>query len=576
MADPSTAPPYAVSIGKGAKMAYLDMKQKKALDARLDKHIPFDLIRSCEQETAILHVLRWHTFQCHKALSSNAELMAQRLDRLRDALCFSLEWIYKVCKPSGHLPSKLTDPDTFGIVQNLFDAAMRFSAVNDCMNLIWPDWRAVDIQGNVYTLSFDDERIKKLDLIDYVIGITDTAQPQPKQELLEALWKSANVSVQDTYDIKYDVNAEVVHRVRDEMTAPGIRWNIDPTWSTGSYTFGDFRKFWLGVAAYSTMHMTFCGWADRLGPKWGDFSFPLNTAVPVMSFKDWVTHISTWSELDDTVVKVILNDLTLVPELLAPVAEAGKPKPKRSDVIYQPFIPIGEYLALAVGLVVTSNAERNLWDLLSIIRNEEFSVLSSKTEEAWLAELTPWLESKGLKVRRIKVDTGDIDCLVCDDAARFALGVQLKHLMACDRIKTKDIEYIKKGQKQTREGVKWIRENIGKAAQKCGLKEDVLKEFQIESLVLTKTNLLAAYADTDVPILCECLLNDMLDKQNLSLRDCWLVAKHELYVPKEMPMSESTTQLKFGDVEFVINNFRCEEGFDCLKHIRVDELKGHR
>ncbi|PZM84740.1 MAG: hypothetical protein DKT66_08945 [Candidatus Melainabacteria bacterium] len=557
-------------------MAYLDKKQKEALDAGLDAHIPFDLIRSCEQETAILHVLRWHAFQCSNALSENAELSVQRLDRLRDAVCFCMQWIYEVCKPSGQLPSQLTDPETLQIVYEVFDAAIRFSGVNDCMNLIWTDWRAVDLQGKTYTLSFEDERMKTLDLVDYLIGITDPPQPEPAEELLEALSKSANVSIKDTYEIEYDLDSDVVHRIRDEMMAPRIKWELDPTWDTGHYTFDEFRKFWLALSAYSMMHMTFCGWAEQQGPKWGDFSFPFNSAIPVMSRESWITHIAEWSDLDEKVVELIVSDLTLVPELLAPVAQAGQPKPKRSDVVFQPFVEIGGYLALAVGLVITSNPERNLWDLLSIIRNAEFSALSSNTEKRWLADIIPWLESKGLKVRRIKVDNGDIDCLVCDDSAKFALGVQAKHLMACDRIKAKDVQYIKKGQKQTREGVQWIRDNLQKSAQKCGLKEDVLKEFQIEPLVLTKTNMLTAYADTDVPILCERLLQDMMDKQHLSLRDCWLVAKHELYVPKELPMSESITHLKFGDVEFVVNNFRCEEGFDCLKHIRIDELQKHR
>lgn len=108
--------------------------------------------------------------------------------------------------------------------------------------------------------------------------------------------------------------------------------------------------------------------------------------------RQWEKELVRRSGLNKVVVSAILDDLTYDPALYGP----GRKQP---DVTYQPFFPLdSELLALSNWLVLLSNAEHNIWDLVSIKRENLHADLRNRKERLWLQELSPQFESYGLKV----------------------------------------------------------------------------------------------------------------------------------------------------------------------------------
>jgi hypothetical protein len=209
--------------------------------------------------------------------------------------------------------------------------------------------------------------------------------------------------------VKYELLPDLFDRMK-AIQRPLLNhlWELDSDWNVGGYTLAEFREVWLSLVTFSLANQLACFRSGAIGGG-------LPSLVPVKSLQRWRKELVRWSGVSPDAVGQIIADLTFAAELRVP----GKKQP---DVTFQPFIGIGgDLLALSGSLVLDSNAERNLWDLLSIIRPRLHSDLRNKKERQWLQELMPSLATMGLQCLsgpRVKLGTqeSDLDLLVVDRA----------------------------------------------------------------------------------------------------------------------------------------------------------------
>ena len=561
-------------------MTSLTNEQKDALDQEIDAAIPFGILAELGREVALLHLLRYQAavLDEQEKLTSSQD-HKRLLDRFRDAVNIATGWIFKICTPSGVLPPQTTDPEVLRIMSQLLSASLRYSAVLDVMNVIRQELKNVELNENTVVTSFSDDRVKNLDVIDSAVSL-----PEPSidnidfESVCRQLNETGNLRSDALYEIEYKIDPNAFDLARDTILRQiETPWTLNPAWDVGGYTLAQYRVFWVHLQTFAFIHNLFCGWAaDRLPYPNGAIRYPVNSAIPVRDRDDWIKFICALTELDESVVGTIIDDLTLDFKLLIRTpAENGKPANKLTDAVYQPFVPIGDFLALNTTAVQSSNAERNHWDLLSVLRPSIFDSLSSKKESYWLDQLKPVLEKHGLKIRTIKVKDGDVDAMVFDEVGKFAVAIQMKFLMQPDRIKRKDIDLVRKGQTQIMQGVAWIKENLKLAAEKLKMKESELAEYNIQPLVLTKNSMLIGYLPDEIPVLNEFILLGLLERtQPLSIRQIWLIAKHKLYCKNINTLySEMAKTLTFGDKIFEVQDYSLQRDWNLDSDIDFEQLE---
>jgi hypothetical protein len=218
----------------------------------------------------------------------------------------------------------------------------------------------------------------------------------------------------------YERQAEIQRRVLSPL------WELDSSWDFGGYTVAQFREFWIALGTVCWIHH----WVVH---SCSIEELALNSTVVVRHRERWEKELSKWSGLSQELLSHIIDDLIYDPSLHGPG--------KQGDVTYQPFIPLGSgLLALSNSLVMPSNAERNLWTLLSIKRRDLHSRLQTQKEELQLSELSSKLKSVGLRTFgrlhfTYEGQSSDLDLLVPDDREHFGLGCQLKWRTNPDSIK---------------------------------------------------------------------------------------------------------------------------------------------
>ena len=326
-------------------------------------------------------------------------------------------------------------------------------------------------------------------------------------------------------------------------------WELDPNWDCGGYTLGQFREVWLALVTFSAAHQAAClrSGAEGVG---------LASVVSVKRKDRWEKSIVHWSNVPRPAVIAIFSDLTFTQELYA----SGRKQP---DITYQPFFPLGrDLIALSGSLVLDSNAERNLWDLLSIVRPLLHSELRNKKEEYWVRELTVWLSNFGLTCRtripvQLAAEQTDLDLLILDRVRGFGLGCQLKWLTSPDRIR--DVEYTDKellvGVGQAELSRRWLATKPTLLAGLLGITDQLLDGVHFEVAVLSKNALgsSSVYRGApDVPVITERVLKWVLgDPHRATLRTLWKVANSRSYFPiPNVHYTDENAEAEFAGVHF--------------------------
>ncbi len=288
------------------------------------------------------------------------------------------------------------------------------------------------------------------------------------------------------------------------------------------------------------------------------------------------------SSLEQPAVSAILDDLTYDPGLY----EGGS---KQAEVTCQPFFCLrAELLAVSNQLVMLSNAERNLWDLISIKRPDIHSRLRNQKEELWLREIAPSLEGYGLKsFDPMKLThngkQSDLDLLVLDTGRRFGLGLQLKWLNHPDRIR--DVKYadkeLQKGLGQAELALKWLNSRPAKLKQLTGLSSEDLESYEFRSAVLSKNTLGSTSTQRNgIPIITERILHWILgEPHHRSLKALWHVGEEKRYMPiRGTHFSDHDAVAEFGGVRFIGKkmSMRKRRNWDPVKDIDLSGLVDER
>jgi hypothetical protein len=528
------------------------------LDKDLDAGIPYHLLNGMCWEEAVLTLFRYHATIAAGQQSEKVQFKALQ-DRFRDAAHIALSWISQCCNKAHVLPPQMQDQKVWNSIEELFDASLKYSAVLDTMNILWSDWQEVTRQGTSdFVLSYRSEKAMCREIGDFIVGVAEEF-PSFDYEKYNRLFRKLSPHLEDDR-LVYTLSNKTFSFAKREIVRPlQPPRDLDPAWSFGSYTVAQFDSFWESLLTFAFIHSTCYG---RVAKEKG---FPVNSAVPVLSKDEWLQHLSHWSRLEEKTVESIIADLTLDIQLLGTVGD------KKSDASYQPFALLGGYLALNTRFVATSNAQRNMWDLLSILRPPVWGSLNENKESYWKNELTERLKRKGLQTYRITVGKGDIDLLVLDPNAHFALAIQMKFQVAVDRIKPHITNYVRKAQMQAKEGTDWIKMNLRDAAQQLGMSETELQQYQIEPLALMKNHLMTGYVPDDVPITNESLLFWIIDEPHRqNLRTLWRCAKAESHLPiVGVHFVEERKTLEFAGKRFIRSSLPQKEPWSPEKDIRI-------
>jgi len=337
-----------------------------------------------------------------------------------------------------------------------------------------------------------------------------------------------------------------IAEVQREVLAP--RWELGSDWDLGGYTVSEFRQFWITLLTLCWIHHNVCFFSGAKG-------VALASVVKMMSRHGWESEMIRRSSLELPTVRAILDDLIYDPRLY----KAGN---KQAEVTCQPFFCLrAELLAVSNQLVMLSNAERNLWDLISIKRPKTHSSLRNQKEKLWLEEITSKLKAYGLKsfgpVKLVHDGRqSDLDLLVLDDEKRFGLGLQLKWLNHPDRIR--DVKYadkeLDKGLDQAELALEWLNGRPAKLTQVTGLSLRDLEAYEFRLAVLSKNTLgSTSTRRIGIPVITDRILHWILgEPHHSSLKTLWQVGEEKRYMPiRGTHFTDHDAVAEFGGIRFI-------------------------
>lgn len=564
-------------------MARLKKEDLQALDEEIDHSIGSEAILSLPRDIALMNLLRVFEDYCRLFAQRRAEFrdVAPMLKQGQDGMQFAVDWVYRYCPPPTAKDELYVATDSYLAAGRLHEAAMRYSSVWDLMAQMHRGTAIGErrADGSI-RLQYVDADAEVFETCSHFVASPDT--PNFEEGLSEVVEKleptrllqSIRIRRHDKGRIKYSVPDEVFQEIAEvEREVLASRWELGEDWDLGGYTLSEFRQFWIALLTLCWIHNSVCLFS---GVKGG----ALASVVRMMSRHGWESEIVRRSSLEEPIVTAILDDLIYDPHLY----EAGN---KQAEVTSQPFFCLrAELLALSNQLVMLSNAERNLWDLISIKHPEIHSRLRNQKEGLWLRELAPKLKAYGLRPfgpMNIVYDgnKSDLDLLILDDKRRFGLGLQLKWLNHPDRIR--DVKYADKelgrGLDQAELALKWLNSRPTKLRELTGLSSQDLEGYEFRSVVLSKNTLGSTSTQRNgIPVITERILHWILGQPHHSgLRALWHVGEEKRYMPiRGTHFTDHDSVAEFGGVRFIGKkmSMRKRREWDPGKDIDLSGLNG--
>lgn len=519
-------------------MARLTKEDLQKLDGLIDQSVGSEALLSLPRDVALMSLLRFFEDYCRLFALGRANFAdgASLLKLGQDGMHFAVNWIHTYCDDPSRNDKLELDFEAYGAAAHLHEAAIRYSTIWDLMAQLYRGAAIGDrVKNDQIVLSYENPDAELFDTCSHFLASPDAPDFQENLEGVLArlnpaeLLQSIDIHRHHSGRIKYSVPDKVFADIAEAQRSVLVsRWELGEDWNLGGYTLSEFREFWIALLAICWIHNAVCFFSGLKGGA-------LESVVKAMSWHGWQSEISRRSGLKKESVAAILNDLIYDPHLYG----SGNKQP---DVTYQPFFRLrGEFLALSNQLVMLSNAERNLWDLISITRPEIHSRLRNEKEALWLKELCPKLEAYGLRpFGPIKLEyenkPSDLDLLVIDDANRFGLGLQLKWLNHPDRIR--DVKYVDaelvKGLDQAEFARKWLNSKPTRLNQLIGLSANEVNKFEFQTAVFSRNTLGSTTTIREgFPILTERLLDWILgEPHHLNIKTLWRVCDDRLYMPK--------------------------------------------
>jgi hypothetical protein len=391
------------------------------LEQKIDSSIATQSLLSQPRDIALIHLLRYFEdyVRLYAPKSLGPESYQVALKNGQNGMHFAVQWIFRYCPPPASQRRYVTRDEIYRQAHDLHESAMDYSMIWDLLTMVRRKKAVAGREkGDTICIEYVNQLMADGEMADRFIGTSGSpglgvnflnSAGTPHTFVQKIRTQSDNKG-----NVKYLVPASTFNEVARYLRMQTSQlWELGETWDLGGYTVSQFREFWIGLLTLCWIHFWACFSSGKQG---GDLD---NTSI-VLPVKDWTERLVSNCGLDAKTTDAILNDL---------IFDIGlyKPSVKQPDVTYQPFIPLhSDILALSNWLVLLSNHERNIWDLVSIKRPKIHSILRNKKEQIWLEELKSLLKSYGLSsYGPIKFTLGsqnsDLDLLVLDCASKFGL-----------------------------------------------------------------------------------------------------------------------------------------------------------
>jgi hypothetical protein len=554
-------------------MTSLSSEEIQEIDKCIDERILSLALLSFPHDIALIHLLRsyedWNRIIIPKETDSAERNAMHKCGQ--DGIHFAILWVYRFCPRTNSKPALAYQEKLYSDAYELFSAAMDYSSIWSFMSLIQRGKAtAYSNSDNSVSTNFCNLHDPYIDIADTIIGGPDDpetlaiANEQTNLDV-KSIIQGLKIRQVSKNKIKYSIPSQIYTEVSNEtrkLCSP--RWELEPSWDIGGYTLSDFKEIWISLLSISMINHFACSFSGIEG-------LAIDSVVMVKNRSRWLKELARYSNISLEKVELILKDLTYEHKLYIPGA-------KQPDATYQPFFPVGEeLLCLSNWLVILSNAERNIWDLIDIKRPKLHSTLRNLKEQKWIAELKPKLQSYNLDIFSLFDITingveSEIDLLVVDCTKKFGIAFQLKWLTAPDSIKdvfNKDIEF-REGIRQAKITQEWLDSVPAQLSQIIGISEKDLRDYQFKTMILSHNTLGSGWLDREgIPIINERILHWVLGTPHYKdLISLWKVALNKTYMPKQgMHYSEGETKAQFFEFRFAGKGFKSSNTWTPVKDI---------
>lgn len=547
-------------------MTLLTKSDLQKLDKEIDSSVATQSLLSQPRDLALIHLLRYfedyvRLYALKTLADRGREAYLVTLKNGQDGMHFAVQWIFQHCP----LPVTKTEYKTRNVIyqqaHDLHESAMNYSMVWSLMSMVLGKKATAERdRDGIIHIHYANQLVADVEVADRLISAPDSPETKRDHRLSDlaaapsVFLKDVKIRAVGAGKVMYDFPTSVFDRIADDqrqMQSP--LWELDGKWNLGDYTISQFREFWVALITLCWIHHWVCVSSSIVGGS--IVGGALDSVIMLARRKRWVNYLTKYSGLDVDIVEPILEDLIYETSLY----ESGQKQP---DVTYQPFFRLDtDLLVLSNWLVLLSNAERNMWDLVSIKRPEIHSGLRNEKGRLWLAELKPLLKSYGLDpYGPIKFSFGskssDLDLLVFDHTAKFGLGCQLKWLTTPDRIR--DVKYteheLEKGLTQAELSLRWLNSLPVELPRMTGLASDELREYEFQAVVLSKNTIGSGWVHKHgIPIVNERLLTWLLGNPHRKrLRTLWQVGEGRRYLPKRgKHFDDKDIPVSFGNISFL-------------------------
>lgn len=551
-----------MSVETNTSNKRLTKQQLLDLDERLEQGIPKDLLSGIPRNVAVMNLLRYYEdqFRLYNPQLLQGEVVGLRelIKQGQDSIHFAMWWIHRYCKNDASLSAiRRTDDAVYFLMKEIMDFALAYSGAWDYMGLLWRGSHSASFKDdNSVEISYFDKITEEFEIADQLLNAPypPNLLDSPRPDLdIRAFLDEARPRRRGKGQVEYSFPNQQFEKIRahfDKDSEP--LWEMPPAWDIGGYTFAELRQFWTALTAWCSVHQLACYYSGVEG-------VGVDSLIERRPERQWIDELTMRSGLPFAKVKQIVTDLTYAPELY------DRPKKPNPNVLQQPFFRVArDELALGNQLVLGSNADRNTWSLIGIIRQPIQDRLKNKKEDYWLEELRRKLSGRNIDVFgpfefSVDGEPSDLDALIYDSASNSAMVTQLKWHVAPDRINeiAHTAEELNDGIRQALLAMKWIAKNPEELAARIKIDVQRLKTCQMRPLVLSKNMMGKGRATNDAVPICSERLFDwiILDPHQKSLEILWQVLVKRRFLPKlGKHYSEEDADFEFNGVKLIGKN----------------------
>lgn len=534
-------------------MGNIEKATKLAVDQQLDAGLPSP--PTGEQEKYLIDLLRyvesyWKFAIPHEVAkrghSSESVLKSRALNAA--GLCLSICCKQSVDSGESTWHAGETGEDDIRAWKTIFDDALKYSDMCDWMMVFWNDACKIDqVSPTEFVFSYSAER-ERLEVAEWLLKKLDTPIILAANVDLSFLVGEISKAGLDAM-LALRIPLSILQRVQEWVAAEQTTcWNLGGTIALDGFTLGEYRKFWTALSTVVAIHKF--AWNTAGADE------QLSISVPVMEGDALADLLSKLSELSVERVRFLIQYITCDIRRW----RSGKSQ----DAMLQPIFVLSENkLAISPSLILESNAERNVLDLVNRKNSSVYDRVKDLKEEQWSAELEQVLRGYRLTAKaQVKYANTKMDLIIINEKRSFALTCELKWILTADRIKADHVEYVSEGFGQAWRASEWSAGNRDALAERLDLPKGSLQNCDFKPLLICKDTLLNGLAKhEDVPIACGRLFDWLVKQTRGNVEKTWSVIHSGTFLPiRDKHFQARKSTLEFNGITFHVVGFDAVPG----------------